>query len=310
MSQAKDRRVKTTHLAKSGFGLRMPLKGLDELERLEDVAAHALEHRKPGERFRIEEFRELVASLESSSYLHIFPVGLALPALAAHAVEPYAESSSDGTRLWFSKKARTNPLALALKHSEDNHADALVRAGVATETVDIMRSWFETLSVGNAIQSEIQTSRLLMLSRMDDLDDAVHPLVGRDPSEALGIAAYAEMLGLSTETVRRREREGHVISFLSAHRKRGRSYPVFQTWEGISGEPLREVLSHLPDAGAQAFAFFTAINDTLGGLTPIEALVGKLTTVRDVGDGKRLLEEDDAARRAAVIAAADLFSKY
>ncbi|WP_126962802.1 hypothetical protein [Xanthomonas arboricola] len=143
---------------------------------------------------------------------------------------------------------------------------------------------------------------------LDDLDDIVNPLVDGDPNETLGVAEYARALRVSDETVRRREKEGQVISFLSSHRKRGRSYPVFQTWEGIRGEPLKEVLKQLTDGGAQTFAFFTAINDTLGGLTPIEALLGRLTSHRDVGEGLGLLNQGAVKRREAVMAAAEAFS--
>ncbi|MEQ8042396.1 hypothetical protein ABQW67_05480 [Xanthomonas hortorum] len=302
MSQTKDRKAKAQHLAVRNYGydLVMPLKGLDELDRLEGVAAHALEHHRPGAPGLYNDLSELLETYDGSLIAHISPSDAFTYPLSGFVPPPMLVRG----------RARANALALAIKNSEDSHADALVRAGVGAETVKIMRSWLETVTVGSLLQSELQATRIAMLSQADHSWPDGYRLDDRDPSETLGVAEFSKLLGVSSETVRRRESEGKVISFLGPHRKRGRAYPVFQTWKGIAGEPLEDILSHLPDKGAAAFAFFTGINDLLGGLTPVEALLGELTSARDVGVAQRFLEQDGSVRRAAVVAAAGVFSQY
>lgn len=57
----------------------------------------------------------------------------------------------------------------------------------------------------------------------------------------------------------------------------------------------------------EALVFFTSVNDTLGGLTPMEVLEGKVTNDRTIEHGHRLLAQNNSARLAAVIAAANAF---
>jgi hypothetical protein len=101
------------------------------------------------------------------------------------------------------------------------------------------------------------------------------------PLSAAGLGR--ELGGLSDETVRQRERKGELVSVLRPGRKRGREYPVFQTGPGIAGSPLTQVLAARESAsGTAAYGFFTSPSDLLGGLTPIEALTGKLTNPHDL----------------------------
>ena len=92
--------------------------------------------------------------------------------------------------------------------------------------------------------------------------------------------------------MRVRERAGELFSVLRTGRKRGREYPAFQAWSGIAGKPLAKVLAALGSAsGAVAYGFFTSPTDLLGGVTPIEVLIGKLT------NSPRNLEPEVAVRR-------------
>ncbi|NIF51606.1 hypothetical protein [Burkholderia sp. Ax-1724] len=112
--------------------------------------------------------------------------------------------------------------------------------------------------------------------------------------------------GIGDETVRQRERAGELFSILRPGRKRAREYPALQAWAGITGEPLRQVLKALDEPGcAEAYAFFTSPNDLLGGLTPIEAMLGKIGSERDVDDdARRLLSTSPSDRTEAVSHAA------
>jgi hypothetical protein len=305
MSQAKQRRAKAAipRMQAHSFEWTIPYhelnEGLEELDVMEDIAAHAFEAWRPGKVGIYEELGELFKAHDAASFNHFLPAGFALPVKGL--VSPH---------LFRHGQARESALAMAIKHSEESHADALARAGMSAEAVRIMRSWLETVRVGNLLQSELQVTRMAVLSKSEQSQAESVPMFDHDPNETLGVAEFSKLLGVSAETVRRREGEGKVIAFLGSHRKRGRAYPVFQTWAGISGEPLVEVLSHLSGSGAEAFAFFTGINESLAGLTPIEVLLGKLTSARDVAAGQWLLAQDGSKRRAAVVAAADVHSQY
>jgi hypothetical protein len=113
--------------------------------------------------------------------------------------------------------------------------------------------------------------------------------------------------------VRYREKAGELFSVLRPGRKRGREYPAFQAWSCLADGTLVQVLAKLgaPGAavGADAHGFFTSPSDLLGGLTPIETLLGSLTASRDVGAAARqLLSKSPEARRAAVLKAAGAYA--
>lgn len=104
----------------------------------------------------------------------------------------------------------------------------------------------------------------------------------RDPVEPLTAAALGRAIGnLTEETVLARERAGQFFSILRPARSRGREYPAFQTWPGISGEPLARVLEILRGhGGTAAYGFFTSPSRDLECLTPIEMLIGRMTNAR------------------------------
>lgn len=107
----------------------------------------------------------------------------------------------------------------------------------------------------------------------------------REPMEGLSAAELGQQLGgLGDEAVRSRECQGKLFCVLEPGRKRGNLYPAFQAWPGITGTPLESVLATLSAAGVThgsvIHAFFAGTTDLLGGLTPVEALLGRLTSPR------------------------------
>lgn len=126
----------------------------------------------------------------------------------------------------------------------------------------------------------------------------------RDSAESLSAVELGRLLGVTDETVRNREQAGELFSMLRPGRKRGREYPAFQAWDGVAGEPLKQVLAALGrPSGPTAYGFLTSPQDTLAGLTPLEALVG--VTRREVApEAQEFLSSDPGDRLAVVLQAA------
>jgi len=125
-----------------------------------------------------------------------------------------------------------------------------------------------------------------------------------DPGKLFTATEFGEHLGISDETVRRREQNGELFSILKPARKRGREFPAFQTDEHIWGEPLKRTLAALgytPSSGAAAYGFFTSQNDLLGGLTPIELLLGRLLPEREIEEEVRSLLFSSPSRRQKLV---------
>ncbi len=188
------------------------------------------------------------------------------------------------------------------------HAEALARMGVPAPLLEILRSWVEVTVEARLMQRQQEQDRI---TRELIAIRHVAPQSTEDPSLPLSAGELGKALGnLSDETVRLRERSGELFSVLRPGRKRGREYPSFQSWAGIAGKPLTEVLKALgvPSAGSAAtaaYGFFTSPNDLLGGLTPVEALHGRQTSPRDLSaDAKELLAAPEEVRRRAAVAAA------
>jgi hypothetical protein len=140
-----------------------------------------------------------------------------------------------------------------------------------------------------------------------EIERLVRSLAGKDTSEMGTAEELAAALGMSAESVRRRTHEGRLFAVLGPGRKRGREYPMFQAWPGVAGEPLEAVLKALNQpTGAQAYQFMTSPSDFLGGLTPIEVLVGDAPASAELAPGARefLLQDDEARLRAVTEAAA------
>lgn len=199
----------------------------------------------------------------------------------------------------------------ALKKTTQAHIDALGQAGMPSSVLDLLQSWVEVTVDARVVQRQIELKRAIDSVQVEMvLHDPSAPTV--NPVQPLSAAELGQALGgLSDETVRQRERAGELFSILRPGRKRGREYPAFQAWPGIAGQPLATAFATLNSSGSaaggtSAYAFFTSPTDLLGGLTPIEALVGRLTTTRDVdAHTQDLLDAAPEERLQAVVKAAE-----
>jgi hypothetical protein len=194
----------------------------------------------------------------------------------------------------------------ALQKTTQAHLEALTQAGIPSSVLELLQSWVEVTVDARVVQRQIELKRAV-----DSVQGeiALHEPVAPppDPAQPLTAAELGRALGgLSDETVRQRERAGELFSILRPGRKRGREYPAFQAWAGIAGEPLARALAALgPTSSTGAYGFFTAPTDLLGGLSPIEALIGRLTASRELdAQTQQLLAAAPAERLRAVIEAA------
>lgn len=273
-------------LAEPAFAPGRPaLAGLDTLER---AVADSLSRLKPGRR--------------GADSLHAEMQRLALTNAVLMQLAPLLSPSTVAQVV-----ARLRPSLVideALKKTSQAHVDALAQAGIAPPVLELLQSWFDVTVDARVVQQQIELQRVID-SLQGELaaprEDAIN---AADPTQPLSAAELGQALGgLTDETVRQRERASELFSIMRPGRKRGREYPAFQAWPGISGQPLAQVMSALGGAsGTAAYGFFTSPTDLLGGLTPIEAMLGRLTTRRAIEPSAReLLDASDEERLRAVI---------
>jgi hypothetical protein len=190
----------------------------------------------------------------------------------------------------------------AIKKTSEAHAKALGQAGVPADVLALLQSWVEVTVDARVVQRHLQ-----LRSAIEDVQEDVAQREAQAPSAAptqpLSATELGQALGgLSDETVRVRERAGELFSVLRPGRKRGREYPAFQAWNGIAGEPLAKVLAALGStSGTVAYGFFTSPTDLLGGLSPLEVLIGKLTNPRTVEPEVRQLLAGGAVERLQAV---------
>lgn len=200
--------------------------------------------------------------------------------------------------------------------------NVLARRGVAADLAELLLQYVDAsvttgVAVTRAVAEQVALERIGRSDSAGSADTAVAAAVehaarereaGADPARGLTATEMAKQLNVSDETVRNREQAGELFSFLRSGRKRGREYPVFQTYTGIAGEPLKRVLAALgcPD-GAAAYAFFTSPLDSLGGLSPVEALIG--ATGREVSvEARAFLAAPAGHRLQTVVDAAQTYA--
>lgn len=113
--------------------------------------------------------------------------------------------------------------------------------------------------------------------------------IAADPVAPLSAAELGVLLGESEQSVRSRENSGELFSIWRASRNRGQEYPTFQAWPGVVGDSLTQILAALvplgqphPVGGTAAYGFFTSPTDLLGGLSPLELLLGRVIGSRHV----------------------------
>lgn len=172
----------------------------------------------------------------------------------------------------------------------------LGKGGLSEESAETLLNYFELKFSTQREVSEV-------------LADAERAFAARrDSAESLSAVELGGLLGVTDETVRNREQAGELFSILRPGRKRGREYPAFQAWDGVTGEPLKQVLAALGrPSGPAAYGFFTSPQDTLAGLTPLEALVG--ATGREVApEAQEFLGVDADERLGAVLEAAQTYA--
>jgi hypothetical protein len=277
-----------TLLAEPAFAPGRPARaGLDTLER---AVADTLSRLKPGQR--------------DAAALHTEMQRLALTNAVLMALAPQLSPSAIAGAV-----AKLRPSLVideALQRTSQAHVEALAQAGIAPPVLELLRSWFEVTVDARVVQQQIEIQRVIdsLQGEFATRDDAV---ATADPTQPLSAAELGQALGgLTDETVRQRERAGELFSIMRPGRKRGREYPAFQAWPGITGQPLARAMSALGGAsGPVAYGFFTSPTDLLGGLTPIEAMLGRLTTSRAIDQATReLLGASDEERLQAVIKAA------
>lgn len=261
------------------------------LDQLEQAVAAALAGLKPGRRGSAAvhvEMQRLV--LTNAVLMELSPQ--VSPAVAAAVVQHLRPSSV---------------IDDALKKTSHAHAQALGQAGIPPSVLELLQSWVEVTVDARVVQRQIELKRAIDSVQGEmALQEPVLPAA--DPVQPLSAAELGQALGgLGDEAVRQRERAGELFSILRPGRKRGREYPAFQAWAGICGQPLTQVLGALGAASSTvAYGFFTATTDLLGGLTPIEALLGRPTTSRRLdAQALDLLAAAPAQRLEAVVKAAE-----
>ncbi|QNB16147.1 hypothetical protein G5S35_31325 [Paraburkholderia tropica] len=264
----------------------------DQLASIEQGVANMLSRLKPG--------RSGSASVQDQLHVALTSTVVSgLPAVPASTVERVA-----------AHLRRNNVIDEALKRVNTAHVKALRGAGLNESVLELLQSWVEMMVETRLLQRQIEVERVIECVR-GQTPQADPAVLQEDPGQLLSAAAMGQALGgIGDETVRQRERAGELFSILRPGRKRGREYPAFQAWAGITGEPLRQVLKALDEpGGAEAYAFFTSPNDLLGGLTPIEAMFGKIGSGRDVDDdARRLLSGSPSDRTEAVSHAAQAYA--
>ncbi|TXG96582.1 MAG: hypothetical protein E6R08_09005 [Nevskiaceae bacterium] len=203
-------------------------------------------------------------------------------------------------------------LEAALGRSNDVFGQALLGAGMSSRELSLLQAWFNVQLQAREIHQQATWGRLLeVLAQNGALGAATPQVLGDDPMRGLSAVELGLSLGnRSDETVRQRERAGELFSVLRPGRKRGREYPAFQAWPGVAGAPLQQVLARLTGLSpTDLYGFFAGITDLLDGLTPVEALVGKLIQARTVDDAAReLLGSAGPDRLDAVLQAADAYA--
>lgn len=238
----------------------------DLLAQIERAVAKTLAQIKPGARGAAGALASRRRSLLANSMIEL------RPNVSASALNDLLE------------RTRPSPLIeAALQKATHAHVAALRRAGLDASIIEVLRSWVEVTVDARALQRQIEVQRVID-SVQGEIAAIAPDALEEDPAKSLSAAELGKALGgLGDETVRQRERAGVLFSVLRPGRKRGREYPAFQAWPGVAGEPLERALAALgPVSGVAAYGFFTSPTDLLGGLTPIEALVGRLTARRVV----------------------------
>ncbi|MEZ2352136.1 hypothetical protein [Caballeronia sp. RCC_10] len=264
----------------------------DHLASIEQGIAQMLSRFKPGRS----------GSFSVQDQLHVVLASAAvsgLPAVSSSMIERVA-----------AQLRSHNVIDEALEKVNSAHVKALRGAGLNESVLELLQSWVETMVETRLVQRQIEFERVIECVR-EQIPQARVEALQDDPARLLSAVAMGQALGgIGDESVRQREKAGELFSVLRPGRKRGREYPAFQAWTGISGEPLKQVLDALErPEGAAAYAFFTSPSDLLGGLSPVEAMLGTMTSQRSLADDAAgFLSAPSAERLEAVLQAAKAYA--
>ena len=146
-------------------------------------------------------------------------------------------------------------------------------------------------------------------SNADALLGPIAPvLISQDPMLPMSAAEIGAALGgIGEDAVRAREQSRELFSIIRPGRSRQREYPRFQTWPSVTSAGLKQVLDALrPLDATDLYGFFAERSDLLAGLTPVEALTGRLARLRAMErEADALLMSTLPVRLKAVLAAAE-----
>lgn len=227
------------------------------------------------------------------------------------------KSLKAGSGKWtfdLAEATHTADLDAAVARSDEAHRQALKAEGLSPGIIDVLDSWVTMRADARAVQLQLERASAGL-----DAAAGAAPFSERErPMAPLTAHELGAALAVTDDTIRQREREGELFSLLRVGRKRGREYPAFQAWPEFNtplaeGEPtpLAQTLRALGaprTEGADLYGFFSSRNDLLGDLTPVEVLVGGVTTQRDVDrEVQDLLRESPRRRLEAVLSAASAY---
>jgi hypothetical protein len=160
--------------------------------------------------------------------------------------------------------------------------------GIPETTLAVFKAWFKLQTVTEVAQLPEAAPMAAAAYAQDDAT----PAALDDPFEPLSAEQLDERLSVVAATVRQREQAHVLFSTLPPGRERGRVYPEFQTWPDIAGAPLRQTLLALGQPnGGTAWGFFASALPELEGLSPVEALSGKLSRQRPLSPGAQASSE-------------------
>ena len=191
--------------------------------------------------------------------------------------------------------------AALLRRELDMQVHSDIHAGNVLATKEFLvldlpqstRAGYKLLDIGDWTTADPSEFRVVLEAAMENMvatsnaaaamaQTIARQLVG-DPGKLLSGTEFANWLGISEEAVRQRHQTGKLLAILKEGRERGRGFPIFQTWDGIAGEPLEQVFRAFGYAGpadesqvgaADTYQFFVSRSELLGGLTPVQILTG------------------------------------
>lgn len=296
-----------------GTGLIEPLMFREarspDFDEIEDAAAKIVEGLSPGATSRRGKLHAMANRVAIMTMPHgDFSGAMLMDARSLGDPVGSVEIASSAGPLRTRRKRAFRTLEAAIKRNDDAHLKALKETGIADDTLVLLQSWLETMVEARALQRNIEAARFAESAAFRQSSQTTVVNEEWDVTRLLSAVEIGQALGVTDESVRRYEKKGKLFSISRPARQRGREYPALQAWPGIVGQPLERVLEALDAVGSAAFGFFTSPNQFLGGLTPVEAMQGRMTSSRELSGGERLLVMAESDRLIAVVAAAEAFS--